>query len=115
MILDHTPRSFKAAVALVVMLAGLSAAFNAIGPLIMGKGGTPDVIKLIGGLVAGIAAAVIFYPEQKREAKSHEQIEVETLSRAGKEAKYREKVSGAQAWNMNDTPAEPQEQSEKKQ
>jgi hypothetical protein len=86
MILDHIPRTWKAAVALMVMITAVSAGLQGLTAVIVGNGQLSDWLRVTGGLVFGLPATYVFYTEQRRAQtfKSHEQIQAETLANAGK-------------------------------
>jgi uncharacterized membrane protein YuzA (DUF378 family) len=82
MILKTFPRTWQAAVALVVMIVALQQAFMGLQAAVMpdSKLGVWGAIKLVVGLIVGLAAAVAFYyfqsQAEQKPAGSVDQLEM---------------------------------------
>lgn len=104
MIRAHIPKSLRAGVALVVMVVAISVAFGALVQIAAKPSGS-DWAKLVFGLLLGIPAAICFYMFQAQDGsvKSLEQIQVETLARAG-ETKKNQQPTATPAYPDFDKP-----------
>lgn len=107
MIRAHIPRSLRAGVALAVMVVAISVAFGALVQIAAKPSGS-DWVKLVFGLLFGIPATVCFYVFQAQDGtvKSFEQIQVETLARAG-EAKKIQQPTATPTYPDFDKPEHP--------
>lgn len=94
MLRAHIPRSLRAGVALVVMVAAYMISFNALSQIVTDA--TAMVwVKFLGGLIVGIPATICFYMFQAQDGsvKSWEQIQAETLAHAAEEKSHKQVVA----------------------
>ncbi|HSH17875.1 MAG TPA: hypothetical protein VK978_00680 [Candidatus Saccharimonadales bacterium] len=107
MILDHLPRRWKAAAALLVLMAGISTAFSALTSILLGGSGL-DWLRFLGGLIIGLLATVYFYKEQHHAARGQtaEQIQADTFDQYGKDLKVQQAAKSMEAWHLNDNPSQ---------
>jgi hypothetical protein len=93
------PRSWRAAAALLVMLGALSAAYDALIPILMpGPDGILVVFQFIAGTILGLAAAGYFYYYQTVDDEPpglHKHLE--TLNNAHVAEEQRKRIEGAKA------------------
>lgn len=99
MILKTIPRSLRAGVALLVMLVALSAANNALAPLLVpGGDGIGTVLTFVFGFIIGLVAAGYFYYFQSidgGEPGAHKPLE--TLNETHIADQRRQRIENAKA------------------
>ena len=105
MIRSHLPRSWQAAVALLVLISAIGMAFNALTQILV-QPSAGAWLKFLGGLALALPAAVYFYRRQITDThpKTVEQLEVERLAEEGRRLNERQRPVMMTAYHLNDSP-----------
>lgn len=103
MILDHIPRSWKAACALLLIFIAFPYALTTFTVLLIDGGRLLDWTKFIVSMTVGVTAAVMFYTEQFQAGHidSYDKVHINTLAQHHKEIS-KSKSTGTKGWHMND-------------
>lgn len=103
MILNHIPRTWKAGVALAVMIIAFPIGLSGLTNVLVGPSGM-DWLRCVGGIVVGTGAAIFFYREQEASThmKTASDVQAETLNAYERDLRVKQAAKEMKSWNMND-------------